>query len=135
MYWTLQAVFYILFQLSTQQFIVTASTIAPPSATTNKLPAPSNCRKLPIDADWPSEEVWKSELKGADPVMQQKLKHPNYIYEATRVEHVQNAVKFAAKHNVRLSIINSGHDFLGRLVEPIVQSSGSNSRFQPDFTE
>jgi hypothetical protein len=119
MYWTTQAVFYLLFQLSAHQIIVTASTAAPFSSNTTKLPAPPNCRKLPIDADWPSEEIWKSELKGAEPLMEQKqkIKHPNYIYEASTVVHVQNAVNFAAEHNVRLSIINSGHDFLGRLVE------------------
>ena len=33
------------------------------------------------------------------------------------MDHVLSAVKFAAKHNVRLSIINAGHDFLGRCVE------------------
>jgi FAD/FMN-containing dehydrogenase len=77
--------------------------------------APPNCRKLPTDSDWPSVEVWNTELKGVEPLMSQtKLKHPNYVYEPTRVEHVIKAVKFVAKHNVRLSIINAGHDFMGR---------------------
>src|ERR1700712_4018098 len=87
------------------------------SVAANPLPngnAPADCRKLPADADWPPVAVWNSELKGNEPVMPSKLKHPNYIYEASRVEHVQKAVNFVAKHNVRLSIINAGHDFIGR---------------------
>jgi hypothetical protein len=41
-------------------------------------------------------------------------KHPDYIYEVKTVSSVQRAVRFVAKHNIRLSIINTGHDFLGR---------------------
>jgi hypothetical protein len=88
-----------------------ATTVVPTGAKTN---APVNCTKLPTDADWPSPEVWQTELKGVEAMMPEKLKHPQYIYEATRVEHVQNAVKFAVKHNIRLSVINTGHDFMGR---------------------
>jgi hypothetical protein len=78
-------------------------------------PAPANCRKISTDSDWPAPEVWEAELKGVETVMPMKnQKHPDYVYEAARVESVQRAVNFAVKHNVRLSIINSGHDFLGR---------------------
>jgi hypothetical protein len=87
---------------------------APPA---EKKPAPDSCKVLPGDANWPSEETWKSELKGAEyRGAQQKWTAPDYAYEASRVTHVQNAVKFAAKHSIRLSIINSGHDFIGRYV-------------------
>jgi hypothetical protein len=80
-----------------------------------KLPAPVGCKKLPIDADWPSPDVVKEELPGAEEPMPDGVKkHPNYIYEVRTVASVQRAVRFVAKHNVRLSIINSGHDFLGR---------------------
>ena len=89
----------------------------PATAAAAKLPAPVNCKKLPIDADWPSEQVWKTELKGAEPRGPQKAwTSPDYTYEASKAVHVQNAVKFAAKYNLRLSIINSGHDFIGRWV-------------------
>lgn len=33
-------------------------------------------------------------------------------------KHVQHAVRFAAKHNLRLVVKNSGHDFLGRSAAP-----------------
>jgi hypothetical protein len=78
-------------------------------------PAPAGCKKLPIDADWPSPEVVNNELPGwEEPMPDGKMKHPNYIYEVKRVSSAQKAVRFAAKHNIRLSIINTGHDFLGR---------------------
>jgi hypothetical protein len=80
-------------------------------------PAPENCKKLPIDADWPSDDVWKTALKGVEArSLGTKAKRPDYSYEANTVEKVQKAVKFTAEHNLRLSILNSGHDFIGRLV-------------------
>jgi hypothetical protein len=80
-----------------------------------KLPAPAGCKKLPSDSDWPSEDVVQAELPGWEPAMPDgKMKHPDYIYEVKSVASAQRAVRFAAKHNIRLSIINSGHDFLGR---------------------
>jgi hypothetical protein len=79
-------------------------------------PAPANCRKVSTDSDWPDREVWQKELDGVEVLMpiSKKQKHPDYIFQANKVQGVQRAVNFAAKHNVRLSIINSGHDFLGR---------------------
>jgi len=78
--------------------------------------APVGCKKLPGDADWPSAEAWKTELKGAEARGAQKKNWtaPDYTVEASEVEHVQQAVRFAARYNVRISIINSGHDFIGR---------------------
>jgi hypothetical protein len=82
---------------------------------TPKLPAPVGCKKLPQDADWPSPDVVKSELPGWEaPMPDGDKKHPDYIYEVKTVSSVQRAVRFVAKHNIRLSIINTGHDFLGR---------------------
>ncbi|KAF2433259.1 FAD-binding domain-containing protein [Tothia fuscella] len=79
------------------------------------LPAPENCKKLPVDADWPSDEVWKAELKGVEARGPQKQPaRPDYKYEANTVAKVQKAVKFTSQHNLRLSILNSGHDFIGR---------------------
>lgn len=39
--------------------------------------------------------------------------HPQYRLEATNVQDVIAAVKFAKEHNIRISILNSGHDFQG----------------------
>ncbi|KAF2667920.1 FAD-binding domain-containing protein [Microthyrium microscopicum] len=77
--------------------------------------APEGCKKLSVDSDWPSVDVWNTELKGNEPRGPQKSwTAPDYTFEASRVPHVQTAVKFAAKHNVRLSVINSGHDYVAR---------------------
>ncbi|KAM3579745.1 hypothetical protein VKS41_007829 [Umbelopsis sp. WA50703] len=37
-----------------------------------------------------------------------------YIVNASSTDHVQKAVRFTADHNLRLSIKNTGHDYLGR---------------------
>ena len=41
-----------------------------------------------------------------------------YSVLAESEEHIQQAVRFAAKNNLRLAIKNSGHDFLGRSSAP-----------------
>ncbi|KAJ7182940.1 FAD-binding domain-containing protein [Mycena crocata] len=43
---------------------------------------------------------------------------PNYSVEAQTVEDIQAAVKFASKHNLRVVIKSSGHDYLGRSTAP-----------------
>lgn len=40
--------------------------------------------------------------------------YPVYVVNATTPAHVQAAVKFAGKHNVRLIVKGTGHDYLGR---------------------
>jgi hypothetical protein len=96
--------------------VAPAAVVQSPKTTSNS-PAPANCLKLSTDADWPSAQVWATELKGNEPRKPSTKKgwtSPDYIYEASKASHVQTAVRFAAKHKVRLSIINSGHDFMGR---------------------
>ncbi|EFJ17116.1 hypothetical protein SELMODRAFT_115290 [Selaginella moellendorffii] len=39
---------------------------------------------------------------------------PIYAVNVTRAAHVQEAVKFASRHDLRIVIRNTGHDFLGR---------------------
>jgi heat shock protein HslJ len=80
--------------------------------------APPGCKKLPKDADWPAETVWKAELPGVMARGPQiaNATLPDYSYQARTVEQVQKAVKFVAENNIRLSILNSGHDFIGRSV-------------------
>ncbi|KAF9109612.1 hypothetical protein BGX27_007413 [Mortierella sp. AM989] len=41
---------------------------------------------------------------------------PLYTVNATSIEDVQNAVRFAAKNNIRLVVKNTGHDYLGRSI-------------------
>ncbi|KAJ7489293.1 FAD-binding domain-containing protein [Mycena latifolia] len=43
---------------------------------------------------------------------------PIYSVEAEEVEDIQAAVKFASKHNLRLAVKSSGHDYLGRSTAP-----------------
>jgi hypothetical protein len=82
-----------------------------------KIPAPAGCKKLPIDSDWPSLDVVNAELPGWEKMMPDgDHKHPDYLYEVKTVKSVQRAVNFCAKHNVRLAIFNTGHDFIGRYV-------------------
>ncbi|KAL8387177.1 hypothetical protein RB595_010102 [Gaeumannomyces hyphopodioides] len=44
--------------------------------------------------------------------------YPVFVVNATAAEHVRLGVKFARKHNVRLIVKNTGHDFVGRSVAP-----------------
>jgi FAD binding domain-containing protein len=77
---------------------------------------PQRCRKTNTDADWPSHDVWKQALpnviprasKAGEPI------RPDYRFRAKTATDVQKAVKFASENNVRLTIITTGHDYLGR---------------------
>lgn len=92
--------------------VVACLTAASPAIRAESQPAPENCKKLPTDSDWPKEEVWKAALKGVEARGPQKITtRPDYKFEANTVTQVQNAVKFTSEHNLRLSILNSGHDF------------------------
>jgi hypothetical protein len=93
--------------------------IKPPSPdkalTPNSSEAPSGCKLLLSDKGWPADDVWKTAFPGVF----KKLKGtegPDFMVQAKTVEDVQKAVNFAREHNVRLSIITTGHDFHGRFV-------------------
>ncbi|TLD36580.1 FAD-binding domain-containing protein [Venturia nashicola] len=92
--------------------ILLASQLTAASLTTVKSQlAPEGCQKLTTDTDWPETALPDAEARG----LQNPLKtRPDYQCEANTVSKVQNAVKFAASKNVRLSVMNSGHDFIGR---------------------
>ena len=47
----------------------------------------------------------------------QRGETPEYTVRATKPEHVQKAVEFAAKHNLVLTVKATGHDFQGRSTE------------------
>ncbi|KAK4226014.1 FAD-binding protein [Podospora fimiseda] len=44
--------------------------------------------------------------------------HVLYSINATKPSHIQAGIKFAKKHNIRLIIRNTGHDFLGKSTGP-----------------
>ncbi|KAH6845745.1 hypothetical protein B0I37DRAFT_344863 [Chaetomium sp. MPI-CAGE-AT-0009] len=44
--------------------------------------------------------------------------YPVFVINATTARHVEQGVKFAKKHNVRLVVKSSGHDFVGRSNAP-----------------
>jgi FAD binding domain len=88
-----------------------------PPATINKPNTPAGCRVLNTDAEFPAESVWKAELPSAisrKTTLAEYVKAPDYKVAAMKYSDVVDAVKFAAKHNLRLSVIASGHDFIGR---------------------
>jgi hypothetical protein len=75
-------------------------------------PAPENCKKLPVDSDFPSPDEWKANLRGVEARgPQTNPTRPDYKYEANTVAKVQNAVKFTSTNNLRLSIMNSGYAY------------------------
>ncbi|KAF4311732.1 isoamyl alcohol oxidase [Botryosphaeria dothidea] len=78
--------------------------------------APIGCRKLPTDANWPAPSIWEAAIPG---VTRQNGSDahgslPNYRVRAQSASAVQAAVRFAAEHGIRLSVITTGHDQLGR---------------------
>ncbi|KAI5855468.1 hypothetical protein BZA05DRAFT_370419 [Tricharina praecox] len=89
----------------------------PPSSspTSPATSAPTGCCLLHTDADFPTPAEWASALPGVQPPTPFGTHaRPDYVLRATCVAQVQSAVRFAAARNIRLSVLNSGHDFLGR---------------------
>lgn len=71
---------------------------------------------LSTDRDWPAPEVWETAIPG---VVRQNGSDgygglPNYRVRAESAAIVQAAVKFASAHKIRLTVITTGHDQLGR---------------------
>lgn len=77
---------------------------------------PAGCRKLNTDTDWPTHEQWEAALPGvvATNGSDEHGPLPDYRLQARSVEDVQKAVRFAKEHNVRLSVLTTGHDQLQR---------------------
>ena len=93
----------------------TVPTATPPAP--KKENTPAGCRALNTDVEFPSEAVWKAELPQAisrTKTLADYVKAPDYKVVAKKYSDVVDAVKFASKHNLRLSVIASGHDFVGR---------------------
>jgi hypothetical protein len=83
--------------------------------TPNSFEAPRGCKKLLCDKGFPSENTFRDTFPG----VYKKLKGtygPDYMLQVKTVEDVQKGVRFARKHDLRLTVISTGHDFLGRFV-------------------
>ncbi|KAE9992891.1 hypothetical protein EG327_007368 [Venturia inaequalis] len=76
---------------------------------------PRECKILATDSSWPAQSVWRQAMPEVEEVaVKGERKRPDMRLDATSVDEVTAAVKFAANNNIRLSILNSGHDFHGR---------------------
>jgi hypothetical protein len=76
--------------------------------------APAGCKKLSTDSDWPPLTEWKAAMPEVKAHKQSAgSRHTDYVLRAEHYPDVQAAVKFCAKHAIRLVILTSGHDFLG----------------------
>ena len=88
-------------------------TEATPESSTSKLG--SLCKTVVGDGDWPKYEVWTQALPNVKPVVViGRDAHPNYFLAARSINDVKDAVNFANRYNIRLSVISSGQDYLGR---------------------
>ena len=78
-------------------------------------PAGVKCKTMPGDAAWPTKEEWTKAFPGVIARgARTASSSPDYRLEVTTVQQVIDAVNFARKNNIRLSMITSGHDGLGR---------------------
>lgn len=91
---------------------VAHTAILPPfpdkALTANSSIAPAGCKYLASDKGWPADHVWKTNFPGVF----KKLKGsvgPDWMVQAKNVADVQKVVNFAREHNVRLTIITTGH--------------------------
>jgi FAD/FMN-containing dehydrogenase len=117
----------------------TLISLAALSAAVEDVQGPAECKVIPGDSAWPAPATWAQELPG---VKEQKsgkgAEHANYRFDVNSVDQVIAAVKFTKRHNVRLSILNSGHDFHGRNDAPnglvLVLRALKGARILPSFT-
>ncbi|KAF2663882.1 FAD-binding domain-containing protein [Microthyrium microscopicum] len=77
---------------------------------------PGNCTVLKTDTTFPTLAQWQSALPGVLPRKVNWLgtARPDYRYIPKSASDVEKAVQFVTKHNLRISIINTGHDYQGR---------------------
>ncbi|KAI9152342.1 putative FAD-linked oxidoreductase [Paramyrothecium foliicola] len=98
---------------SLQSFILVLPAVVIAS---NKGLRPPGCRALKTDIDWPAPEVWESSLPGVVRTNGSD-KHgplPDYRLQVKSISEVQRAVRFATRNNIRLTVLTTGHDQLGR---------------------
>jgi hypothetical protein len=80
-------------------------------ATPGKTTTPAGCRKLSTDVDWPADAEWKKvlpEIVARSKTLAKGVYRPDYKVQAESIKDVQNAVKFCAQNNLRLTIIDTG---------------------------
>jgi len=90
---------------------------APAAPAGTKTTTPKGCRRLATDTDWPAADVWTKTFPGILPRQAAKAGapvRPDYRLRAKSAADVEKAVKFAADNNLRLTVITTGHDYLGR---------------------
>lgn len=77
---------------------------------------PPNCRALHTDTDWPAREVWEASLPGVTLTNGSDAYGPlpDYRLQVNSIPEVQRAVRFATEHNIRITVLTTGHDQLGR---------------------
>jgi FAD/FMN-containing dehydrogenase len=94
---------------------VAHTAILPPfpdkALTANSSEAPAGCKFLPSDKGWPADHVWKSNFPGIFKKLRGTV-GPDWMVQAKNVADVQKVVNFAREHNVRLTIITTGHGTL-----------------------
>lgn len=74
-----------------------------------------NCKTIAGDTAWPPKSEWRKAMPEIETQKSKgNWKQPNYRLDATTVDEVIAAVNFTREHGIRLSIIASGHDFVGR---------------------
>ncbi|KAF5007215.1 hypothetical protein FDECE_6449 [Fusarium decemcellulare] len=78
--------------------------------------APQGCNKLYSDDDWPSLDEWHDAIPGVvkESNSDSHGSLPDYRIRAQSYADVQAAVKFSAKHKIRLTVLTTGHDEVGR---------------------
>jgi hypothetical protein len=81
--------------------------------TPNSTNTPPGCKKLASDRGWPTDPVWRSALAGAFKKLR-GTEGADWFFQAKSVADVQKAFAFVRENNVRLTVISTGHDFLGR---------------------
>jgi hypothetical protein len=78
----------------------------------------TGCKTFKTDSNFPSQAEWmavSSSMKTSE-----GPGRPDYHFTALSSADVVASMKFVAKHNLRISILNSGHDFLGRYENYII---------------
>jgi FAD binding domain-containing protein/berberine-like enzyme len=99
---------------------------------------PVECKVISGDPVWPAPAIWSQELPGVkEQKSSQRTKHANYRFDINSIDQVVAAINFTKKYKVRLSILNSGHDFHGRNDAPnglvLVLTGLKGIRILPNF--
>ncbi|KAH6611686.1 hypothetical protein C7974DRAFT_381622 [Boeremia exigua] len=91
-------------------FLLSHLTAAGPQ---NGTTTPVGCKKLNTDIGWPSLAEWQAALPNVVPAIKNTDKWgplPDYRLQAKSIEDVQAAVRFTKQHDIRLTVLTTGHD-------------------------